>query len=197
MARLVIVLAVLFMIGAFFGFGGMEGMSLAGVTILAAFLIVGVLAFLGGAYYRGLAGRPNAMSAVGAGETSRVPNAAIASDAWVAPRPDHGDQSLGRAANRYVTFLIVWAIVVLVVGAVLVFGFILPSLNTAGGNLRENLRQNREEFREAVKRDPQRERQSNPSSLNNLEPTSVMWTPDRLGTIVTEPSAMRRQSSDR
>jgi hypothetical protein len=197
MARLIIVLIVLFLIGAFFGFGGVAGMSLEGVAILAAFLILGVLAFLGGTYYRGLAPRPNALSAVASRETSRVPDPATASAASVTFRPDRGDQSLGRAANRYVTFLIVWAIVVLVVGAVLVFGFILPTINTAGGNLRENLRQNREEFREAVKRDPQRERQSNLSPLNNLEPTSVTRTPDRLGTIVTEPSVVRRESSDR
>lgn len=164
MLRLAILVVVLFSIGAFFGFGGVAGLSWAAVAILAAFLMLGALAFLGGTYYRRWAPRPNAVSAVVAGETLRGPYPVPASAAWVTPRLDDGDQSLGRAANRYVTFLIVMTIAFLAIMAVLVFGFIRPSLHTVG----ETLRENREEFREALRHKPLPARQSIPNPQGPL-----------------------------
>ena len=90
MVRLAIVLVVLFLIGVFFEIGGVAGLSWAVVVVLVSFLVARALAFLGGTYYRRWARRPNPLSAAVAGETSREPNPAPVSAAWVMPRPDQG-----------------------------------------------------------------------------------------------------------
>jgi len=49
---------------------------------------------------------------------------------WVKEAPAHPEASLGRAANRFVTFTIVWAVVVLVLMLVFFLAFFLPRFDS-------------------------------------------------------------------
>jgi hypothetical protein len=150
MVRLAIALVVLFLIVIFFEIGGVAGLVWASVAILVSFLVARAIAFRGGTYYGRWARRPNPLSAILAGATWHARNLASALAAWVTPQPDREDQSLGRAARRYIKFLVVATIVVLAITVVLLLGFVHPGLNT----VRKTLHESREEFRETVRHNP-------------------------------------------
>jgi hypothetical protein len=88
-----------------------------------------------------------AKAAVLAGETSPASAPAPTTAERETPRPAGGDQSVGRAANRFVTFNIVWAVVMLAIVAAVFFWFFLPKINKAN----EDFEKGRQEFQERWK----------------------------------------------